>query len=277
MLVASLFGLVASGSALLLRRSWPGVGVGMRGIVAVVLLGASLSASGPAAADDSIPEQARWTPIAATSAAGFAPRPLPPAAAFAPLFRPGLDLRAPPVELPLQLRIPSIDVTAPILGVGITPSGVMDAPMGSRDDPVWQQAFWYRGGGIPGDAGTATIAGHVSGGRAPSLFAHLRDLQRGDEIVVHDARTGLDIRFVVTAMKTYSLKQLAATSVLTRIYGAGPVSGRGPLAASDGVSSLTLVTCAGDYDGTSYDRRLVVYAERTNRSSGEEPHGRIPN
>ncbi|MFA5892068.1 MAG: class F sortase [Actinomycetota bacterium] len=183
---------------------------------------------------------------------------------FGPLFRPGLDLRAPPVNLPIDLRIPSLKVDAQMLGVGITRSAVMDAPMGSIDDPVWQEAFWYRGSGIPGDVGTATIAGHVSGGRGPSLFAHLHDLRRGDVIVIHDTRNGLDVRFTVAATKTYPLEQLAETSVLARIYGAGPVAGRGPQAAPDGVSHLTLITCAGRYDGSSYDHRLVVYAERTN-------------
>lgn len=187
-----------------------------------------------------------------------------PIAPPSPLFPPGLDLRAPPIEIPLQLRIPSIKVIAPMLGVGITSSDAMDAPMGPPDDHIWQKAFWYRGGGIPGDAGTATIAGHVSGGRAGSVFAHLGDLRRGKTIVVHDARSDLDIHFTVTATKTYSLDQLARPSNLARIYGSGPVSGRGPLMSPDGVSHLTLITCAGDRLGSTYGHRLVVHAERAN-------------
>jgi sortase (surface protein transpeptidase) len=144
----------------------------------------------------------------------------------------------------------------------------MDAPMGSARDPVWQLAFWYRGGGIPGDVGTATIAGHVSGGRGrPALFAHLKDLREGDVIVVRDTRTGLDVRFIVTQTKSYSLLQVDRRSVLAKIYGTGPVSGRGPQPAPDGLSHLTLITCAGDYVGGSYDHRLVVYAQRTGSSS----------
>src|SRR5438270_5757134 len=111
----------------------------------------------------------------------------------APLIDPGLDLRAGPVDLPLELRIPSLRISAPVLGVGINSKNVMDTPTGSANDPVWQKVFWYRGGGIPGKAGTATIAGHVDDvlGR-PAIFARLGKLRSGDPIVVHDNRTGLD-------------------------------------------------------------------------------------
>jgi len=185
-----------------------------------------------------------------------------PVSVLAPLFEAGLDLHAPPIALPLQLRIPSLNLAAPIVGVGITSQGAMDAPMGPPSDAVWQQAFWYRGSGIPGNPGTATIAGHVRGGRGASAFAHLEDLRPGDLIIVRDARTGLDARFIVSATKVYSLERGTDPAVLERIYGAGPVSGGGPRATSDGLSHLTLITCAGDYVGSSYDQRLAVYAER---------------
>ena len=92
-----------------------------------------------------------------------------------PLFDSSLDLRAGPVEVPLELQIPSLDVNAPMLGVGLTPENVMDSPRGPIDDLVWHTAFWYRGSGIPGEVGTATIAGHVDGvhGRA-AAFARLK-------------------------------------------------------------------------------------------------------
>ena len=102
-------------------------------------------------------------PFATTSAR---PSGAPPASAQsadqlvtpAPLVDPGLDLRAGPVDLPLELRIPSLRITASVLGVGLTSKNVMDTPVGAASDPVWRKAFWYRGGGIPGDASTATIA-----------------------------------------------------------------------------------------------------------------------
>jgi len=180
-----------------------------------------------------------------------------------PLTDPGLDLSAPPVDVPLELRIPSLQINSPVLAVGITSENVMDAPQGSAQDPVWQTAFWYRGGGIPGDVGTATIAGHVAGIRGrPALFAHLKDLRPGDLITIHDTRSGLGVHFIVTEMETYSLQEASDPSVLAQIYGSGPVSGKGPQPAPDGLSHLTLITCSGSFVQGSYDHRLVVYAER---------------
>jgi sortase (surface protein transpeptidase) len=180
-----------------------------------------------------------------------------------PFIDPSLDLRASPVEVPLELRIPSLGISAPVLAVGLTPKNVMDAPQGSADDPVWQQAFWYRGGGIPGEPGTATIAGHVDGIRGrPALLARLKDLRPGDLIIVHNTWSGLDVRFLITEMATYSTDQAADPSVLARIYGRGPVLGTGPQPAPDGLSHLTLITCSGSIVQGAYDHRLVVYAQR---------------
>jgi sortase (surface protein transpeptidase) len=181
-----------------------------------------------------------------------------------PLTDPGLDLRAGPVDVPLELRIPSLQINAPVVGVGITAENVMDAPQGLAADPVWQKAFWYRGSGIPGNLGTALLAGHVDDilGR-PAVFARLRDLRSGDLIVVHDTRSGLDVRFTVAKTETYTVQQAADPSVLTQIYGSGPVSGRGPQPAPDGLAHLTLITCTGGFVNGSFNHRLVVYATRS--------------
>jgi sortase (surface protein transpeptidase) len=175
----------------------------------------------------------------------------------------GLDLRAGPVAVPLELQLPSLDVNAPVAGVGITPNNVMDAPMGPADDAVWQQAFWYRGSAVPGEPSTALIAGHIDDplGR-PAVFAHIDQLRAGDTIVVHDTRNGLDVRFSVTSSATYSLDETADPAVLSEIYGVGPVAGTSPQPSVDGLSHLTLITCAGTFVNGTHDHRLVVYATR---------------
>jgi sortase (surface protein transpeptidase) len=207
----------------------------------------------------------RPSPVGSTSAH---PSPAPPAQSTdqvvsPPLIDPGLDLRAGPVDVPLQLRIPSLRISAPVLGVGITPTNEMDTPKGSANDPVWHKVFWYRGGGIPGDAGTATIAGHVDDvlGRA-AIFAHLKDLRPGDPIIVLDTLTGKTLDFVVTQTATYSIRQTLDPAVLAQIYGPGPVAGAGPQPSADGLSHLTLITCTGHWVNQSgmYDHRLAVYA-----------------
>jgi Sortase domain len=203
------------------------------------------------------------SPVAATSAVPASAHATEPLITPSPLFDPSIDLRAGPVAVPLELRLPSLRITAPVLGVGLTPKNVMDTPKGSASDPVWRQVFWYRGSGIPGDATTATIAGHVDDvlGR-PAIFARLKDLRPGDTVVVHDTRTGVDVDFLVTHSVTYTLKQTSDPAVLAQIYGTGPVSGQGPEPSADGVAHLTLITCTGNWMGAAgtFDHRLAVYA-----------------
>jgi hypothetical protein len=188
--------------------------------------------------------------------------PAPPLLAR-PLVPAGLGLHAGPTPVPLDLTLPSLQVSGAMLGVGLTAGDAMDAPQGPLGDPVWQQAFWYRGGSIPGDVGTATVAGHVDDVRGrPALFAHLGDLHPGDPVVVHDTRSGTDVRFAVDQVATYSVQQASQPAILASIYGAGPVAGTGPQPAPDGLAHLTLVTCAGDFVHGAYDHRVVVYARR---------------
>ena len=201
------------------------------------------------------------SPVAARSAMPASTRAIEPLPA--PLFDPSIDLRAGPVDVPLELRLPSLRLIAPVLGVGLNSKNVMDTPMGSAKDSIWQKVFWYRGGGIPGDATTATIAGHVDDvlGR-PAIFARLKDLRPGDAVVVHDARTGLDVDFLVTKIVSYTLQQTLDPAVLAQIYGSGPVAGQGPQPSSDSLTHLTLITCTGNWVtrmGT-FDHRLAVYA-----------------
>jgi sortase (surface protein transpeptidase) len=183
------------------------------------------------------------------------------------LFDPALDLRAGPVETPLELRIPSLGLSAAVLAVGIGPTNVMDVPMGAANDPAWQQAFWYRGGAVPGNLGTATIGGHVSGiGGRPALFARLGELVPGDLIIVHNAQSAMDVNFMVTEVAVYPLSRASDVATMARIYGPGPVSGTGPQESEDGLAHLTLITCSGRYVGGTFDHRLVIYAQRIPRA-----------
>jgi hypothetical protein len=231
----------------------------MAGVVMALIIGGMVGGcasvqTGGASSHPSAPVGASLGPSAHSTAQG---------SSLGALFDPTLDLRAGPVELPLALRIPSLRLAAPILGVGMTADDVMDAPKGPIDDPVWHKAFWYRGGGIPGDVGTATLAGHVNDplGR-PALFARLDALRTGDPILIHDTRSGLEIHFTVVKREIYSARQADDPEILAQIYGSGPVSGQGPLPASDGLAHLTLITCSGSYVNGSFDQRLVIYATR---------------
>ena len=192
-------------------------------------------------------------------------QPTPTLLVLGPLFDPALDIKAEPVEVPLKLQIPSLKVDAPVFGVGLNPDNVMDTPRGPIGDAVWHTAFWYRGSGLPGESGTATFAGHVNDplGRF-EIFADLEDLQSGDLIIIHYITQNIDIRFKVDEVRTYSLQESSAPAVLSRIYGTGPVAGTGPQPALDGLSHLTLITCAGNIVGGQFDHHTVVFATRSN-------------
>jgi hypothetical protein len=190
-------------------------------------------------------------------------QPTPTLFVLGSLIDSNLDLKAGPEAIPLELEIPSLDVNAPVLDVGLTADNIMDSPKGPIGDAVWGSAFWYRGGNIPGEPGTATIAGHVNDplGR-PEIFAHLEDLKPGDLIIIHLKNTTMDIPFVVDRSTVYSVKESSDPAVLAQIYGAGPVAGTGPQPSPDGLAHLTLITCAGYIVDGEFDHHTVVYATR---------------
>jgi len=192
-------------------------------------------------------------------------QPTPTPLVLGPLIDSNLDIKAGPVDVPIELQIPSLEVNAPVVGVGLTSENVMDSPKGPIGDPIWHTAYWYRGSGIPGDVGTATIAGHVNDplGR-PEIFADLRDLRPGDLIIIHLKHTTIEIRFLVDETKDYSLQQSSDPAVLAQVFGAGPIAGTGPQPAPDGLSHLTLITCAGYIVNGEFDHHTVVYATRSN-------------
>ncbi|HET7145464.1 MAG TPA: class F sortase [Anaerolineales bacterium] len=183
---------------------------------------------------------------------------------FGPLIESNLDLRAEPEAVPLELQIPSLEVNAPMLAVGLTSDNLMDSPRGPISDPIWNTAYWYRGGGVPGDVGTATIAGHVNDPLGkPVIFADLDDLKPGDSIIIHLKNTNRSISFIVDEVKLYTVQESSDPAVLTKIYGAGPVAGTAPQPSPDGLSHLTLITCAGEIINGAFDQHTVVYATRS--------------
>ena len=181
-----------------------------------------------------------------------------------PLFDAGLDIKAGPVDVPLELQIPSLDIKLPVIGVGLNALNVMDAPISSAGSPFWHSAFWYRGSSIPGEVGTAVFAGHITDPLGkPGAFRYLQDVQSGDLIIIHDNRTSFDIRFIVDEVEAISEEDSTDPAVLTRIFGAGLVDGTGPQPSLDGLSHLTLITCATNSFTGNFDDRTVVYATRS--------------
>ena len=148
-----------------------------------------------------------------------------------------------PPSPPLRIRIPAIRVDAPLMGLGLTPSGSLDVPPPDRTN----LAGWYEAGTTPGETGTAVVAGHVDNADGPSVFYGLGALKRGDTVEV-DRRDGSVAVFVVDSVEVYSTENFPDQ----KVYGAA----KRP--------ELRVITCGGGYSrATGYRGNVVVFAHLT--------------
>lgn len=188
-----------------------------------------------------------------------------PVAPPAPLVDSALSLTAPPQPVPIRFRAPSVGIDTPILAVGRTATGSMDAPEGPATSPNWQESFWYRGGSEPGQQGTTTIAGHVDDvlGR-PAAFWNIRQLKPGDVVEIADQRSGGHSRYRITDAAVYSYAQANSPDLLQRLYGDAAYNGDPTQRnlAADAVSRISIITCTGTFHrGSSfgYDHRFIAF------------------
>jgi hypothetical protein len=148
-----------------------------------------------------------------------------------------------PPSPPDRIRIPSIRVDAPLVGLGLTKAGSLDAPPPARKN----LAGWYEAGTTPGENGTAIVAGHVDNADGPAVFYHLGALKKGSVIEV-DRQDGGTALFSVDAVEVYDAKGFPDQ----RVYGAA----RRP--------ELRVITCGGGYSRTTgYQGNVVVFAHLT--------------
>lgn len=143
--------------------------------------------------------------------------------------------------LPTRLQIPALQVDTHVIYVGLTKDGNMSVPTNVID------AGWYKYGALPGNTGTAVIAGHLDGLRGePGVFSDLSKLVPGDTIMVTESN-GLVVSFIVREMKSYAQTEEPA-EVFTSASG----------------SHLNLITCTGNWDSSEhqFSKRLVVFADK---------------
>ncbi|MGH2516296.1 MAG: class F sortase [Ktedonobacterales bacterium] len=151
---------------------------------------------------------------------------------------------------PVRLLIPKMGLSAPILALGPDPNGGMQAPrIGGPTNPVWSEVYWWDAGAAPGEFGNAVIAGHVNRPDAsPSTFTKLNLLVPGDliQVVLANDRT---LTFRVTDKNAPLVYvQGGSDPTVERIFGPSLTP------------NLNLMTCWGEWDGTEFNRRLVVYS-----------------
>ena len=145
--------------------------------------------------------------------------------------RPVVDVRT--TALLGRLSIPAIGVQAGIIPVGVTERGELDIGRSVRD------VYRWRDGVVPGQAGSAVLAGHTwSKGRG--VFDRLGRLEVGDRVAVGRNR------FEVTRVRR--------VTKLSRSEVAALFSDRGK-------ARLVLITC-GDRNTTTgvYRSRIIVHA-----------------
>ncbi|WP_343239823.1 class F sortase [Streptomyces sp. SID12488] len=153
-----------------------------------------------------------------------------------------------PASPPLRIRIPDIRVDAPLMGLGLTPTGSLDVPPAERED----LAGWYEAGTAPGETGTAIVAGHVDNADGPSVFYRLGALEKGGAIEV-ERLDGSTARFTVDAVEVYDKDHFPDE----KVYGAAPRP------------ELRVITCGGGYSPrTGYEGNVVVFAHL----SGSDRH-----
>lgn len=150
----------------------------------------------------------------------------------------------------MQLKIPSLDIEADVEYVGINSKGNMASPTKYAD------VAWYEHGTVPGDRGSAVMAGHVDNGLGlTGVFKTLPSLKVGDDVYVE--REGAEpLHFKVEEIKTYPYKSVPVDDLFNR--------------ESD--AWLNLVTCVGKWVASdkTYDQRLIVYTRLVNNSANRD-------
>jgi len=141
--------------------------------------------------------------------------------------------------LPVRLVIPVINIRANIQSLGINSKGEMEVPSNITDVGL------FKFGAIPGQTGSAVIAGHFNGeNNQEGVFANLDKLEAGDKLSIED-KTGKSLTFIVQKKELYDSGY--ADNVFNQ---------------SDS-AHLNLVTCDGLWDEAkkSYTKRLVIFSD----------------
>jgi LPXTG-site transpeptidase (sortase) family protein len=139
---------------------------------------------------------------------------------------------------PTEIRIPAIGITAAIEQVGIV-DGVMGVP-----ENAWNVG-WYPSLSSPGTFTNVVMAGHKDWWNiGPVVFWSLELLEPGDMIYL----LGEDGRGF-----SYSVSEKWL------IEGN---SDAGKVVSDTGHEVLTLITCGGSFNGSEYDSRWIVQADR---------------
>lgn len=142
---------------------------------------------------------------------------------------------------PVAVRIPAIEVSSPLVDLGLNPDGSLQVPTD------FAKAGWYSGGPYPGDANgpPALIAGHIDDYHGPAIFYRLRELHPGDPVYVRRA-DGSTAAFVIYRTGDYLKSRFPTSSIYQPTH----------------APELRLITCTGQFDDhtRSYLSDFVAFA-----------------
>ncbi|AQZ63202.1 putative secreted protein [[Actinomadura] parvosata subsp. kistnae] len=146
-----------------------------------------------------------------------------------------------PRSAPTRLLVPSIEVDAPVVGMGRNADGTAGEPPLSKPYLV----SWYANGAAPGEIGVAAFYGHVdSRASGPAVFYRVTQLRPGSLVQVEreDGRTA--------TFRVYSLERFPKSDFPTdQVYG------------DTDRPEIRLITCGGSFDRTtgSYRDNIVAF------------------
>jgi len=147
-----------------------------------------------------------------------------------------------------RLIIPAIKVDAPVTAKTVDSDGLMPPPDGPQDVVVYDFSALPGLGGSPGAGGNVILAGHVDyHDYGPAVLWDLRDVKDGDQITVR-LGDGTEYEYIARSNRVVDPAAISFNDIV----------------AATPEESLTVITCAGDFDpGTqTYDLRRVVWAVR---------------
>ena len=140
---------------------------------------------------------------------------------------------------PMTIHIPAIASSAPVDPLGLNADGTLEVPTD------FARAGWYTGRPPPGATGPAIVIAHVDSKSGPAVFKRLRNLKRGDEVMVTRADRSVVI-FAVDRVESHPKKAFPTNAVYDPTPGA----------------TLRLITCGGSFDRKAghYRENVVAFA-----------------
>ena len=143
------------------------------------------------------------------------------------------------MPIPVRISIPAIDVSAPIIPLGLNPDRTLEVPKDFGD------TGWFTEGPEPGETGAAVVVGHLDSQAGPAVFYRLSALRPGDRIAI-TLENGSTVRYVARSTKTVRKTEFPTKLVY----------------AQTKKPTLRLVTCAGEFDEATgqHPDNYIVFA-----------------